>query len=52
MILNEAARKGFISPGAVFVNLLGAAGHLIKHTSFQIPASAQRTLGFMKFRMG
>jgi hypothetical protein len=40
MISNETAWKNFISPKAVFVHLLGAAGHLIKRTSFQILASA------------
>jgi hypothetical protein len=32
-IFNEAGQKKFISPKAVFVRLLCAAGHLIKHTS-------------------
>jgi hypothetical protein len=33
MMSNEAGQKKFISPKAAFVNLLCAAGLLIKHTS-------------------
>jgi hypothetical protein len=32
MMTNEAGQKKFISRRAVFVNLLGTAGHLIKHS--------------------
>ena len=40
MISNEAVPKRFISPKALFVNLLGAAGHLIQHAALQILANA------------
>jgi hypothetical protein len=40
MMSNEAGQKKFISPKAVFVRPLGAAGHLIKHASQLLVSAA------------